>query len=165
MGEPPGPTAPPYRLLRREPSRPHTSVLLVLLSGIFSFIEAFVDLGSGVHFSGLSLSSLSGDSSWLGGANILFGTLILFLALQLHQTRWYHRMIGGLVAILAMCSLLVGGGFLFGSALGIGGGVLAIAWTPTPPFYLAPQDESMCPRCGAVVASTDRNCPTCGWAT
>jgi len=152
-----------FRVVRREPDTPLTSALLLVLGGFFIVAEGFVDSGSGVYFSGLSLAPVSGSASGLGVAEIALGVVVMVFAISLYVVPALHRIDGAIATLLAMSSLALGGGFLFGAALGIAGGVLAISWKPNPPFYVAPLDTNMCRHCGGFVPSTPAHahCPTC----
>jgi len=152
-----------FRVLRREPDKPLASSLLAVLGGLFLFTEGIVDAGSGSYFSGLSLSPVAGTANQVGAASILLGTLLMASGIYLYQTHGEHQVIGVLITALALLSVAVGGGFLFGAALGIAGGVSAISWLPRSPFYISPADSVMCRHCGGIVPATPAHahCPIC----
>jgi hypothetical protein len=152
---------PPFCVLSVEPSTPIVAVLLTGLAGLFLFVEGLVDLFVGVEFASLGGWPEAGGAALLGIASLVLGLVMAALAFTLHKLRWQHALLGVLITVFALVSQIAGGGFLFGAALGIGGGVLAIAWAPTPPFYVAPTGRRMCPQCGSVQTATQPVCDVC----
>lgn len=64
-----------------------------------------------------------------GAAGVLTGLGMLFATHLLNVRPDRHVLLGAVVTVLSLISLvLVGGGFILGSVLGVGGGILAIAW-------------------------------------
>src|SRR5215467_9149588 len=111
-----------FRQWRR--SRPFWGGLLLLLSGIELFSSANLDL-TAIQFH----IGPEGFLSYLLPVLLLVCGLLVWLTLN---QRFFYAIIGTLTAVYALIGLNLGG-FLLGTLIGMIGGGLAFAWTPTDP--------------------------------
>lgn len=104
---------------------PAAAYILMLIAGVLVIINGLLMLAMG-----RSLDVVILDVGTAPGiAGVLIGLVILLAAHRLSSRPSEHVPLGAIVAVLSPLSLvLVGGGFILGSVLGIGGGILAIAW-------------------------------------
>jgi hypothetical protein len=151
---------PELRLLRRTPDVPLGPTLLVLLGGLFLCVEGIV-LALGRSVSGPGSPSISGVANGVGAASLVLGVVLILVALLIYRARSDIGLAGVFATILSIASLFVGGGFVVGAILGIVGGILAIAWTAAPSFYVAPLGLTACPDCGSAITSDTATCPNC----
>jgi uncharacterized protein DUF6114 len=102
--------------------RPFWGGLLLVLSGIELFLSSNLDLGAiQIHL------GFEGFLSYLLPALMLLtGIFVWFTPKQ----RVFYGIIGALTAIYSLIGLNLGG-FLLGMVIGLVGGALAFAWTPT----------------------------------
>ena len=66
----------------------------------------------------------------LSAAGIVFGVIVLFGALMLQKVSYKRKLWGAVIAAFSLPSVIMGGGFVVGSILGIISGVTAISGKP-----------------------------------
>jgi len=155
---------PPARVVITEPDRPVAAIVLALLSGLFLASEGVVEMAVAIGAATVGLPQVYGDLAVDGLVSIVLGVLIVIFAVIIHGDKKPRRLLGTAILVMSTISLLLGGGFLIGFALGLVAGVWFIAWRPNPPFYLAPEGWTMCSNCGAAIPVSVDTCDNCGEA-
>lgn len=172
------------------PKYPSTASILSLIGGVLIALEGILDaLRSSV---GRIVPRLAGIGIVFGILGLVFGLVILYGAFRLRSDPTMSQTWGILIVVLAVVSILAGGGFLLGLILALIGGILAITWkppVPAPPGYgasgyggppgpppgavlgspgAAPAPpgvaQRFCPACGAPNVATAQFCAKCGAA-
>jgi hypothetical protein len=170
-------------------NRPTASVVLSIVAAVLMFGDAIFVLALGNAATSLGYRGAGGVLGGLGILELIFGLVVLLLAIFLYRNPDSHVGCGIAILILSLVSVVGGGGFLLGIVLGLTGGVLAIvfepgagrplpappmspAWTPAwspglpppPPRFATPLPggrPTSCARCGSSLLPTDRTCPRC----
>ena len=140
-------------------NRPTVAYVLTLITGILNFIIAVVILLVG-RFFGLSdtyipYSNL--DDFYLlekiivgiGGWLLIASIILIIAAARLHSDPIKHFKWGAIILIFSI---------LTASIFGIIGGILALAFKPTPIAK-----NRLCINCGRYMDEHLRFCPYCGW--
>jgi ribosomal protein L40E len=115
---------------------PRTAYLLSLIGGILilflSIIYAAVLAVIGSIYAAVGFGA--GAAILIGFAviAIVFGIIVLLLALRLKSNPQGARMTGILIIVFSLISFIGGGGFYIGAILALVGGILAVIWTPAP---------------------------------
>lgn len=173
---------------------PSSAYWLSIIGGVFIILDGLLDIGTAIAYSSVLESIVPGATGLyiaLGVIAIIFGLVIVFLALRLKSNPASVRTSGVVILVLALISLLGGGGFFIGAILALVGGVLALTWrSPTappsaygqpgygmpmgqpgaPPPWGAPPPAPMqagaaqrfCPSCGSPNPPNARFCEKCG---
>ncbi len=101
---------------------------LLIITGLLLF-RTSDDPGSGVGFNIIEGIDLTSMIPFLGGLNLVAGTLILFGATMLNKRPESHKKYGSLILVAAFMSIFgISSGFV--PVLGIFGGIFALAWSP-----------------------------------
>jgi len=148
--------------------------LLMILDGLFESLAGSLADELGAGFAGGILSAL-------GFFGILFGLVVVILAVAVFRRPENHTMFGITILVLSLFSVVGGGGFLVGIVLGIIGGALAILFeesediahdpvrghdVPTPVLANGtpgPRASSprVCPNCHTALPPGAARCPDC----
>jgi len=116
-------------------SYPSTAFVLSLIGGIFILLGGLAEaailalIGTAVIsiFPGLGALLIA-----LAVVALVFGLIIIFGALMLRSKPESAKMWGVIILVLAIVSLVGGGGFFIGFILALIGGILALVWHPPP---------------------------------
>lgn len=170
---------------RRLTESPTAAIVVSLLGGVFVCLGGIVLVVLGTVFESLgnlggllgssslpsdllgNLTSISGGTgavgspiAALGVLGVLTGVAMIALAILVHMFPVRHQLLGGLVVTLSLVSWVGAlGGLFIGFLLGLIGGILAIAWKPSP---TPAQISRICPNCGTVIQKDTKFCPHCG---
>lgn len=147
--------------------RPTLAFALSLIAGLLVFVDGVLLMILGGAASSLGLYAAGGLLGGLGFLGLLFGVILIVLAVQLYRTPELHSPYGIGILLLSLVSIFTGGGFLLGLILGVIGGILAILFTPSDDDLYHPTEffnptSSHCANCGATFSSELTSCPSCG---
>jgi RNA polymerase subunit RPABC4/transcription elongation factor Spt4 len=151
-----------------EPPRPTAAMILTVLGGVFILLGAVFEVLVGAALDSIFLASASEVFVLSGFLGIGVGGGVLLLGVLVHLQPKRHTIYGVLILVLAVVSLVsFFGGFFLGFVLALVGGILAIAYDPSPvpgpiQYVMAPPILRVCPKCGRVVDLSHRFCPFCG---
>lgn len=169
------------------PRRPLAAMLIALFGGLLILTEGtyYAAALSGASSVGGVVGAIAGDLAGLFALGAFFGLLVVVLSVVLLLKPELHTSLGIAVVVLALLSLLGGGGWILGLVLALVGGILAIAFrpddqyassgSPEPPGWrpvgappaATPVDRPsaptslFCSRCGAAMLGGP-TCPSCG---
>lgn len=123
-----------------EKDYPSTAFILSLIGGIFillggiyeAAITALIGTAALALFPGLGALLIA-----LAVVALLFGLIILVGAFMLRSKPQSSKTWGIVILLLAIISLVGGGGFFIGFILALIGGILAITWKPPTPTQTA----------------------------
>lgn len=148
---------------------------LSLVAGLLVFIGGAFLMIVGSAASSVGLYAAGGLLGGLGFLGVLFGVILIVLAVQLYRNPELHTPYGIGILLLSLVSIFTGGGFILGLILGVIGGILAILFVPSDDALLLPSDmftptTRRCANCGASFSGELSACPSCGapysrWAT
>lgn len=128
---------------------PRTAYLLSLVGGIllliFSLIYVAVLLVLASLLSGLGYGLGAGLLVGLAVVALLFGVIVLVLAIRLKTNPGSAKMSGILIIVFSVISFVGGGGFYIGAILALIGGILAVIWKPPQPVQAAWGQQPMAP--------------------
>jgi hypothetical protein len=135
--------------------------LLMLVEGVFLSIVGSVASGSGA----LAVGAVLGGLGFLGA---LFGVFVVIFAILLFANPDSHVGYGIAILILSLISIVGGGGFILGLALGVIGGILAIIFEPDEfalpelaPVRVVAKVARVCTYCETMIPAGAPNCPNC----
>jgi hypothetical protein len=118
--------------------------ILILIDGVVWLTDPnFYDiLGIGEGFWGI-FGNYPPSPSLLGGITILFAIIVLVGAYIMYMSAGYEIVGGIAVALFSLISLVVGGGFIVGTILGIIAGIFGILGTrePIEEAVIKPKDQ------------------------
>ena len=131
--------------------KPVAPFILGLLGGILILLGAFVmsmfAFGTANMMGMMSgtMAGYSGTMAMMMGYSFAFtivglasGALVILGAVMLYTRPFEKDLWGAVIIAFSILSILGGmGGFMIGLVLGIVGGVLALAWNPTPKTALS----------------------------
>ncbi len=131
--------------------KPVAPFILGLLGGILILLGAFVmsmfAFGTANMMGMMSgtMAGYSGTMAMMMGYSFAFtivglasGALVILGAVMLYSRPFEKDLWGAVIIAFSILSILGGmGGFMIGLVLGIVGGVLALAWNPTPKTALS----------------------------
>nr|WP_272898433.1 DUF6114 domain-containing protein [Methanomassiliicoccus luminyensis] len=104
---------------------PAAAYVLMLLAGVLVIINGMMSIAVGRSLD----VAIFEAGALVGVAGVLMGAGMLLAASRLNSRPAEHVRLGAAVIVLSLASLvLAGGGFIIGSAMGVGGGILAIVW-------------------------------------
>lgn len=147
---------------------PRTAYLLSLVGGILilflSIIYALILVVVASLFAAVGFGLGAGLAIGLAVVAIVFGLIILVLAMRLKSNPQGARTTGILILVFAVISFVGGGGFYIGAILALIGGILAIVWTPPAPMAQAPWGQPVPPPGAAPGAAPagSKFCSSCG---
>jgi hypothetical protein len=131
---------------------PRTAYLLSLIGGIliliFSIIYALILVALASLFAAFGFGLGAGFAIGLAVVAILFGVIILVLAMRLKSNPAGAKTTGILILVLALISFIGGGGFYIGAILALIGGILALVWHPPANVQPAWNQQPMAPTMG-----------------
>jgi|HubBroStandDraft_1064217.scaffolds.fasta_scaffold176735_2 amino acid transporter len=113
---------------------PRTAYLLALIGGILILIGSIISAAiyavgasilAGVGFGGVAIFLVA-----LAVIALIFGIIVLILALRLKSNPQGAKMTGILIIVFSLISFIGGGGFYIGAILALVGGILALIWNP-----------------------------------
>jgi len=139
--------------------KPSTAYILSLIGGIFVLIGGIL-----VAVVGAALTFfIGGIGGLLGILGIVWGILIIVFAVRLNSNPESHATSGALIIVFSILSWFGSfGGLFIGFLLGLIGGILAVAWSPSAAAPTQPPITRICPNCGMVIAEDTKFCPHCG---
>jgi hypothetical protein len=175
---------------------PRTAYLLTLIGGILiligGIIEAALLAAIGSVLAGFGYGGLAALAIAFAVIALIFGIIILVLAMRLKSNPQSAKMTGVLIIVFALISYVGGGGFYIGLILALVGGILALIWNPGPAMMPqpgwgqpgqpgqwgqpgqaqwgqpsappAPAGGKVCPSCGTQNAAGSQFCAKCGAA-
>jgi hypothetical protein len=120
---------------------PRTAYLLSLIGGIllliFSLIYVAVLLVLASLFAAVGFGLGAGIAVGLAVVALLFGVIVLVLAIRLKTSPGSVKTTGILIIVFSVISFVGGGGFYIGAILALIGGILAVIWHPPAPAQQA----------------------------
>ena len=144
--------------------RPTAAFILAFIGGMIILVTGVlvgvIFLVVGTYLGGpLFLSIFSGLLSILIGVPIIIGAVMLYVNPKNHAA-W-----GVVVIVFSLASYMTGslGGFVIGLLLGLIGGILGLAWHPSPISPQSPINRT-CPNCGKIMDNDVKYCSNCGKA-
>ena len=124
--ERPGTMTRGWRAFRRwRRSRPFWGGLLLALAGLEIFGTTQMNLG-GLTFQ----MGPTGFLSWLIPTILVACGMLMWFT---PQQRMFYAIVGSVTTVFSLIAVNLGGGFFIGLLLGMVGGALGFAWTPTAP--------------------------------
>lgn len=128
---------------------PSTAYILALIGAIFIVLEGIAELALASAGAALVASfgygGLAAIILALGVALLLVGIVVLYGSLQLRSHPESAHTWGVLILVLAVVSLVGGGGFFIGFILALVGGILALTWKPPAPAPMGGYGQPMSP--------------------
>lgn len=134
------------------------------IASLFSLIAGILVLIGGSILMIIGYGLIGGNSGVFGLFGMVLGIIMIIVSFML-RSRPQQHIIYGIIILTASILSWVGaaGGLLFGSILGIIGGILSIIWKPSiPTTQNQTYQPQTCPNCGAALTSDVRFCPKCG---
>ncbi|HEV2450096.1 MAG TPA: DUF6114 domain-containing protein [Thermoplasmata archaeon] len=158
-------------------SRPIGALIASVIGAGLILVDAALLSAAGSAATQLGYTAIGGILGALATLGILFGFVILILAILVYLNPESHVGYGIAILLLSLFSLISGGGFLIGTVAGVIGGILALRFEPdydplppltgTSPLLAGPLPNSWtpartpCPNCGSPVALGASQCPRC----
>jgi hypothetical protein len=113
---------------------PRTAYLLALIGGILILLGAIVEAIElaiiGSAFAAFGFGGFAALFIALAVIALIFGIIVLVLALRLKSNPQGVKMTGVLIIVFSLLSYIGGGGFYLGGILALVGGILALIWNP-----------------------------------
>lgn len=147
-------------------SYPSGAFVLTLIGGIFILLGGIVDAALAAFVGSLALAVVPGLGALLIAYAVLaliFGLVIIFGAIKMRSNPESARTWGIIVVIMALISIVGGGGFFIGLILALIGGILAVVWHPpamAQPAWGQPAAPMAAP--AAAPAGGQKFCGSCG---
>ncbi len=138
------------------------AVASIVLGGLLVILQGLVVAGGGGEVTTLGVPGGQSLQS-LGAFEVVIGLVLVTFAGYL----WFEPIrrraaTGFMVLVVSAASLLVGGGFVVGMALGLTGGMIALALPKGPHYMLVPATVQPCQACYSLYETGTHVCPTCG---
>jgi hypothetical protein len=149
-------------------TRPTAGLVLSILGGVFVVFGGLALLlvqGTfGFYLSGIAAEAICAPIGFIIGVVMILGAVDAYVRPQ-RKVIW-----GTIIIILSLASWVFAlGGMIFGSVLGLAGGILIVAHKtsllPAPPQLIIREREVVkiaCRNCGAIVDFEMMTCPYCG---
>jgi len=115
------------------PMYPSTAYLLSLIGGIIIALYGLYESAAAALYSSRLnnvLPGLAGIAIVLGILGLLFGVVIIFLAIRMKRDPSKAKSSGILIIVVSLVSFIGGGGLFIGLILAFIGGILAAVWNP-----------------------------------
>lgn len=157
-------------------SRPSLAFALTLAAATLVLTDGAIEAYAGSVAMSLGYVTAGAVISDVGILGLLFGWLLLVLALGLYFFPKNHTGIAIAIFFFSLLSIIGGGGFIIGVILGVSGGILGFVFEPEE-TGTSPDDDldrehllgartapskSRCPTCEAIVYADEILCMNCG---
>lgn len=110
---------------------PTLAFFAVFLGGVFVLTDGLLILGAGPTAFTVGYAIPPAFADELGGVGVALGVAILAVGFLLHENLDQRRSASMILLVLAVASLLSGGGFLVGFALSTTGALVALLHRPS----------------------------------
>lgn len=150
----------PFRLVPVPTSEPIAAFVASLLGGLVISVGGYLlVVNSAAVHAGYDVAA--GQGANYGWAGISLGVLVMALATIAWIDLRHIVQTGLLIVLLALLSLISGGGFLVGTGLAVAGGLMAMSWEPGPAYALVPPEMQICSQCGLPSRADRGRCRYC----
>lgn len=143
---------------------PTAALIVSLLAATLVLLDGAALLLAGGALSTAGFYDAAGLASLLGVAGLLFGFVLLGLAIQLYREPMSSGWCGVGILVVSLLALVSGGGFFLGTVLGVIGGILAIVFgRAQEEDTYGPAPQPLPPGPGWTCRSCGRNNPQDSW--